>query len=572
MAIDTSTKNQEIEAFLRLLDTFHRHIQDFCQEIGSSAYISASLSYGLINQLQLALEELQVAQEEILQQNEELFMSKQTAQAEIARYQDLFEFSPEAYLVTDCHGVISEANHAAVSLFQVPKERLIGKSVASFVVVEDREAFRTQLSQVNQGIELKDWEVFFQPKQGEPFPVALTVNAAKNCRVSLRWLVRDIRAQKAHEKALQQAHELLEQKVKERTTELTILHEKFLKYAEQERLIGAITYQIRQSLDLDTILDTTAVEVRKFLQVDRVVIYRFKADWSGTVTVESVAPGRLPILYTVIEDPCFRNNYVSLYKEGRVKAIEDVYEAGLEQCYLTLLTDLQVRANLVVPILKGDELWGLMIAHHCQGPRSWQTSEIQLLSQLANQVSIAIQQAELYQKVKRLAIVDGLTQVSNRRHFDDHLKQVWQRLSEKQLPLSLILCDIDYFKFYNDTYGHPAGDDCLKRVASIMSGYAYRPSDVIARYGGEEFGIILPEMSLEKAGRMAETIRDSIEDLEIPHCKSALGVVTMSFGVSSLIPHESISLETLILTADRALYEAKANGRNQVYLKFAVAG
>ncbi|MBW4575623.1 MAG: diguanylate cyclase [Aphanothece sp. CMT-3BRIN-NPC111] len=334
---------------------------------------------------------------------------------------------------------------------------------------------------------------------------------------------------------------------------------------QRERLVAAIAQRIRQSLDLDEILNTTVREVRQFLQTDRVLIYRFKPDWSGVVTVESVGNGFSPILRTVIDEPCFRNGYVPQYRQGRVRAIEDIYTAGLKQCHIDLLAEFQVRANLVVPILQGEQLWGLLIAHHCTSPRHWRQLEISLLSQLATQAAIAIQQSELYQQVQRQASVDGLTLVANRRRFDEYLHQKWQQMTLVEAPLSLILCDIDFFKLYNDTYGHPAGDDCLRQVAKAINTAVNRSDDLAARYGGEEFAIILPNTSMEGAVRVAERIRAQVKALQLDHIKSPLGkCVTLSMGVVSMNWSPEATPPALIAAADRALYEAKAQGRDRI--------
>lgn len=333
--------------------------------------------------------------------------------------------------------------------------------------------------------------------------------------------------------------------------------------AERERLITAIAQRIRQSLELDDILNTTVHEVRQFLQTDRVIIFRFKPDWSGVVTVESVAEGYPKILKTVIDEPCFRHAYVLQYQQGRVRAIEDIYTAGLHECHINLLAELQVRANLVVPILQGDNLWGLLIAHQCSGPRHWKEMEISLLNQLATQAAIAIQQSELYQQVQRLAMVDGLTQIANRRHFDTYLDQAWKRMKQVQLPLSLILCDIDFFKRYNDTYGHPAGDECLRQVASAINRTANREEDLVARYGGEEFAIVLSNTTAEGALKVAERIRAAVKALNLTHQPSPIGQVSLSLGVATLIPDEQSAPPLLITTADQALYQAKQQGRDR---------
>lgn len=176
----------------------------------------------------------------------------------------------------------------------------------------------------------------------------------------------------------------------------TLLHQQF----EQQRLVMEITQRIRQSLNLEEMLQTTVDEVRQFMECDRVIMFQFAPDWSGTVVVESVASEWTAILSTQIYDPCFQESYVEPFKQGLVTAKSDIYTAGIDTCHLELLANLQVRANLVVGIPKGEELWGLLIAHQCASPREWQPSEIELMRQLATQAGIAIQQADLFERVR----------------------------------------------------------------------------------------------------------------------------------------------------------------------------
>ncbi len=166
-------------------------------------------------------------------------------------------------------------------------------------------------------------------------------------------------------------------------------------------LLTAITLRIRQSLELSEILSTTVAEVRQFLQVDRVLMYRFEPNWDGTVVVESVAPGCMSTLGAMVQDTCFKDGGWQVYYRGRTQILDDVEQASLSTCYKDLLAQFQVRANLVVPILEGrsatgkTRLWGLLIAHHCAAPRHWRTFEIDFLTQLADQVGIALTQAHL---------------------------------------------------------------------------------------------------------------------------------------------------------------------------------
>ena len=184
---------------------------------------------------------------------------------------------------------------------------------------------------------------------------------------------------------------------------------------QRERLVGAIAGRIRKSLKLEKILNATVAEVRQVLQTDRVIIFRFQPDWSGHVTVESVTSKEFSILGQKIYDPCFHEAFIKLYQQGRVKAIEDIYKAHLSPCHVELLEKLQVRSNLIVPILQSEptlqnsksknqnQLWGLLIAHHCSSPRQWQQWEMDLLSALASQVAIAIHQSQLYEQAQALA-------------------------------------------------------------------------------------------------------------------------------------------------------------------------
>ncbi|WP_141294105.1 diguanylate cyclase domain-containing protein [Planktothrix agardhii] len=341
---------------------------------------------------------------------------------------------------------------------------------------------------------------------------------------------------------------------------------------EGERIIYTITQRIRQSLDLDEILQTTVAEVRQFLQTDRVMIYRFNSDWSGLVVKESVSPGTKAILKMEITDSYFVENHGQYYQQNTIKATPDIYTAGLTPCHFELLEKLQVRAKLVVPIiLQTQGLWGILVAHDCTKPREWQNLEIELMQQLAIQLAIAIHQSELHQQLQlanqqlqNLAMVDQLTQIANRRCFDEILNQEWHRLVREKRPLSLLLCDIDYFKQYNDTYGHPQGDICLQQVAQALQQGVQRSIDLVARYGGEEFVVILPHTDQEGALEVAQKIQDVLEQFNLPHRSSNVADrVTMSIGICSLIPTVERFPLDLINAADHALYQAKTLGRNR---------
>ncbi|HIK40652.1 GAF domain-containing protein [Thermoleptolyngbya sp. M55_K2018_002] len=193
--------------------------------------------------------------------------------------------------------------------------------------------------------------------------------------------------------------------------------------AEREQLMRTVTERIRRSLDLDEILSATVTEVRQILQTDRVVLFQIDPDKQGHVVQESVALGWQALLGRDIHDPCFYENYIERYAQGRTWAIADVDDNTIQPCHAEFLRQFQVRASLIVPILQTEYLWGLLIAHHCSNPRDWKPDEIQLLKHLADQVAIAIQQADLYRQTQ--------LELAERQRAEAALQQLNQELEQR---------------------------------------------------------------------------------------------------------------------------------------------
>lgn len=193
---------------------------------------------------------------------------------------------------------------------------------------------------------------------------------------------------------------------------------------DRERVITQIAQKVSRSLDLNEILHTTVTEVRQFLQTDRVVVFQVEPDGNGKVVAESVGADWRSILSDQIYDSCFAESCVDLQRQGRVTVNANIYDGSIDPCHVQLLGGLQVRANLVVPILHDDQFWGVLIAHHCAAPRQWQSLEIDLLQQLSTQVSVAIRQAELYQQAQ--------DELAERKRTEEML-----RISEERLLLGL---------------------------------------------------------------------------------------------------------------------------------------
>lgn len=219
---------------------------------------------------------------------------------------------------------------------------------------------------------------------------------------------------------------------------------------------------------------------------------------------------------------------------------------------------------------------------------TYTSEQLKLFTSLTSQAAIAIQSTQYYnqlieysqtleQKViertqelevvtkqlEYLATVDELSQVYNRRYFNEYLAREWRRLARERKFISLILCDIDYFKLYNDYYYHQAGDDCLYKVAQCIKNLVKRPADLVARFGGEEFVIILSDTNRLGAEKVAQEICWAVNNLKIDHfCSKCSSYVTVSLGVATTIPTQKVSSQKLIKTADTALYQAKDKGRN----------
>ena len=202
----------------------------------------------------------------------------------------------------------------------------------------------------------------------------------------------------------------------------------------REQLVGTMQERIRRSLNLGDVLTTAVEEVRQFLQTDRTIIYRFYPDWSGVVEVESVGSSWTSLLGLDIQDNCFTQTHVPLYQQGRIRAIEDIHNAGLEQCHIDLLSKFEVKANLVVPLLQGENLWGLLIAHHCSGSRVWHSFEIECLRQLSVQLGVAIQQSSLFEQAQ--------AEIAERKQAEAALRQSEAREREKAQQLETALQEL----------------------------------------------------------------------------------------------------------------------------------
>ncbi|MDJ0509576.1 MAG: diguanylate cyclase [Crocosphaera sp.] len=333
-------------------------------------------------------------------------------------------------------------------------------------------------------------------------------------------------------------------------------------------LLQKITNKIHCFLKGSDIYEVAAQEIGKIFKVSRCLIHTYINDPVPRVpyVAEYLNQGFCSVLNREVliqNNPCMSK----VLEAEKAVYSENVYEDSFFNQCQDFLDYCGVKSLMAVRTSCHSETNGLIYLEQCDRFRQWTAEEVELLEAVATQLGIAIAQGNLLKQLEYQANLDGLTSIANRRRFEETFEQEWSRCLRERQPLSLILCDIDYFKFYNDQYGHLSGDDCLKKVAQTLAKTVKRSGDLVARFGGEEFVIILPNTDLKGAEIVAQSLNEQIQALNLPHPSSEVSnYVTISLGVSSLIPTYKTPSKKLINLADKALYQAKEEGRNRYIL------
>ncbi|WNZ43339.1 response regulator [Leptolyngbya boryana CZ1] len=311
------------------------------------------------------------------------------------KYRGIFENATEGIYQTTIEGRYLSANPALAEIYGYSSAQELIEQIADishqvYVHPQRREEFLHRLT--TDGF-VSDFEAQIYRKDGEVIWISESARAVRDSNGQIlhcEGVAIDITDRKQAEIALRQQ-------------------------AEKEQLTAAITLRIRQSLDLQEVLQATVDEVRHFLKTDRVLIYQLMSEQQGKVVVESVNSQWTSLLTQDIRDNCFFAQADECFDPGQLKYYDNIYTANLDPCYLEFLAKLQVRAKLCVPIQQGDRLWGLLIAHHCESSRQWQNWEMDLLQQLATQVAIAVQQSELYERMQ--------TELAERQRVEQELRE-----------------------------------------------------------------------------------------------------------------------------------------------------
>jgi light-regulated signal transduction histidine kinase (bacteriophytochrome) len=373
------------------------------------------------------------------------------------------------------------------------REKLIG-TLTLFRPEFDSEIFWAGRADNNKHQDLPrlSFEVWREEKKGQapawkPEDISLAQALAHNFSMAIQ--------QQSTTQELQMLNANLEIRVQEQTAEIekTLLLTKALKQ---------VTDQIRRTLDLNTILQTIVREVRPLLNSDRVLIYQLMSEFNGEVIVEEVNGNWQSVLGLKLSSECFPGEYVQLYLEGRVRAINNVSTDTLSPCHRELLESMAVQANLIVPIKMGNQLWGLLVAHHCEAPRIWQDAEIDLLQQLADQAAIAIQQAQLYEQ-SCTAEAKATAKAAQLEHTLHQLQETQAKLiqTEKMSGLGQLVAGIAHeinnpvnFIYGNLCHASNYTEDLLKLLHLYQSQYPNPNSEILATMEAIDFNFLVQDL------------------------------------------------------------------------------
>ncbi|MDJ0576778.1 MAG: EAL domain-containing protein [Xenococcaceae cyanobacterium MO_234.B1] len=525
----------------------------------------------LTEEIMVALPELQIALEEIYVQQQAIQEANQELQAERQRYRELFDYAPDGYLITNQFGIIQEANRSAAEMLNRRPDYLIGKPLSVFIAQVERHSFYSLLNRLCQEESIKNVEIVIQPSNNRStLTVAISIAPMRdkqNQLIGFRWLLRDV-------------------------TQLREAQAENQRQQERSRLLAEVTLKIRQSWQLEEILQTAVTESQKLLQTDRVIIVQLESDNSGTVLASASSAEKFSLLGQNLACDFWPTESKGQDFFGISQVIpESYYESAPTQNQLIEISPQSELTNLVAPIFVRQERWGFLAFHRCEVAYQWKDFEMDICQQLADQIGIAIAQAQFICNMEELvdqkthelrksnqllkqeiikrrqieqqlvhdALHDALTGLPNRTLLMERIEFIIQRAKRNPDYLfALLFVDLDRFKIINDSLGHEMGDQLLIAVAKLLQ-ESLRNNDLVARLGGDEFVILLDGINeLQDATEISARIQKMlasplyIEEQAI-FTSASIGIVLSCTNYDNG--------DDLLRDADIAMYRAKEKGK-----------
>ena len=378
--------------------------------------------------------------------------------------------------------------------------------------------------------------------------------------LSNAWEVRELKREnerlRTRYEELEQQNSLLEEQTRKLIHETMAKDSLRTQHVDRERLVYEISNAVRSSLEIHSVLQTSVNRIGATFHLSRCLLMRPTEE--GEL---AVFEWHDPLIHPV--KSMFATEAGKQFTETAFskKAPHDFADPSTDEQTSfdkKFLREMGLLSGLLVPLMMRDRNIGTIFLQDCVTPRQWSIDNTALFGSLADQLAIAIENADLHEEKKMQAVTDGLTGIANRRHFTDVYNKEFERAKRYAETLSLIVVDLDFLKKINDTYGHQAGDEAIKAIGAVLSN-SCRSVDLAARYGGEEFCLLLPNTDIDEAEQIAERLRGLISETII----EGPGKITASLGVANF-PRHANEPEELFEAADAALYTAKANGRNKV--------
>lgn len=377
------------------------------------------------------------------------------------------------------------------------------------------------------------------------------------------WDVHELRREnvrlRAQYEEMENANHELQEQTRTFINDSMIKNTLHIKQIEREKLVYELSNFVRSSVEIVVVLQTSVDKIGKAIGLSRCLILRPDV-WNNQLGVFEYHSDKVKSIKEIFASEDGEEFARMAMTKSAPHAFGDPLTETTDPFDRELLRKMKIRSGLLVPIIMRERTIGSLFLQDCAAARPWSIDDSALFGSLANQLSVAIENADLHEEKKRQAVTDGLTGIANRRHFNEAFAREFERTRRYNQPLSLVIADLDYLKKINDTHGHPAGDEAIRMVGRVLAN-SCRSIDLPARYGGEEFCLLLPNTDVEEATFIAERIRKLISEADV----EGVGQITASVGVATAPAHAD-EPQLLIDRADAALYEAKNQGRNRVFV------